>query len=156
VPETVTFSYGAHAAVVDVDVETGAVRLLRYVAVDDCGQPVNPAVVEGQRQGGIAQGIGGALNEELVYDEAGQLLTGTFMEYRPATADEVPEPVLEAMVTPSPRNPLGVRGVGEGGAIPPMAAISSAVEDALAPFGARVRETPLTPARVFALLHRAS
>jgi carbon-monoxide dehydrogenase large subunit len=151
-PDTVTFSYGAHAALVEVDAETGVVRLLRYVAVDDCGPPVNPAVVEGQIQGGIAQGIGGALYEELVYDDAGQLLTGSFMDYRPPAADEVPEPVLEQMVTPSPRNPLGVRGVGEGGAIAPIAAIAGAVEDALQPLGVRILETPLTPARLFRLL----
>ena len=155
VPETVTFSYGSHAALVEVDVETGMVRVLRYVAVDDCGPPVNPAVVEGQLQGGIATGIGGALSEELVYDAAGQLLTGSFMDYRPPSADEVPEPVLEELVTPTPRNPLGVRGVGEGGAIAPMGAIGGAVEDALAPFGVRVRETPLTPARIFELLREA-
>jgi len=155
VPGTVTFSYGAHAALVEVDVETGAVRLLRYVAVDDCGPPVNPAVVEGQLHGGIAHGIGGALLEDLVYDEAGQLLTGSFMDCRPPVADEVAEPVLEAMVTVSPRNPLGVRGVGEGGAIAPMAAIGGAVEDALAHLGVRVRETPLTPERVFRLLARS-
>ncbi len=154
-PETVTFSYGAHAALVEVDVETCGVRILRYAAVDDCGTPVNPAVVEGQIQGGIAQGIGGALYEHLVYDEAGQLLTGSFMDYLLPTAVEVPEPVLEQMVTPSPRNPLGVRGVGEGGAIAPMAAIAGAVEDALEPFGVRVHETPITPDRLFESIRRA-
>ncbi len=154
-PETVTFSYGAHAVLVEVDVETCGVRILRYVAVDDCGTPVNPAVVEGQLQGGIAHGIGGALYEDLVYDESGQLLTGSFMDYLLPTAVEIPEPVLEPMVTPSPRNPLGVRGVGEGGAIAPMAAIAGAVEDALEPFGVRVRETPITPDRLFELIRRA-
>ena len=154
-PETVTFSYGAHAAVVEVDVETCQVRVLRYAAVDDCGVAINPTVVEGQLQGGIAQGIGGALYEELVYDGEGQLLTGSFLDYPIPTAADVPAAALEPMVTESLLNPLGVRGVGEGGAIPPMAVIASAVDDALAPFGIRITETPITPERLFQLLRRA-
>jgi carbon-monoxide dehydrogenase large subunit len=154
-PDTVTFSYGAHAVIVEVDLETCAVRVVRYAAVDDCGPPVNPAVVEGQLMGGIVQGIGGALGENLVYDAEGQLLTASFMDYLIPTAGLAPEPALETMVTESPRNPLGVRGVGEGGVIAPMAAIASAVEDALAPRGVRITETPITAATLFELL-RAS
>jgi carbon-monoxide dehydrogenase large subunit len=155
VPDTVTFSYGAHAAIVEVDPETGGVRIVRYAAVEDCGPPVNPAVVEGQVLGGIAQGIGGALHEDLVYDEAGQLLTTSFMDYLLPTAVEVPAPELDELVTPTPRNPLGVRGVGEGGAIGPIAALAGAIEDALAPRGVRITETPVTPERLFRAIRQA-
>jgi aerobic carbon-monoxide dehydrogenase large subunit len=154
-PETVTFSYGAHAAIVEVDVETCAVRVVRYAAVDDCGLPVNPGVVEGQLMGGIMTGIGGALGENLVYDADGQLLTASFMDYLMPTAGLAPEPALEAMITESPRNPLGVRGVGEGGVIAPMAAIANAVEDALGEYGVRITETPITAAGLFELLKRS-
>ena len=152
---TVTYSSAVHVALVEVDVETGAVRLLRYVVVHDCGRVINPVLVEGQVHGGVAQGIGGGLWEELRYDEAGQLLTGTFMEYPLPTAGDLPFIETHHQVCLSPRNPLGVKGLGEGGAISPPAAIANAVEDALAPFGVRVTACPLTPANVRALIRAA-
>jgi carbon-monoxide dehydrogenase large subunit len=153
-PPTVTWSSGAHAAVVAVDVETGEVELLRYAVVHDCGREINPTIVAGQVHGGVAQGIGGALYEEVVYDEEGQLLNGTLADYLVPTAEAVPAIVLEAQETPSRLNLLGVRGVGEGGAIAPPAAIANAVEAALAHFGAVVRRTPLTPVYVRSLAQR--
>jgi aerobic carbon-monoxide dehydrogenase large subunit len=151
-PPTVTWANGAHAAVVEVDPGTGEVRVLRYAVVHDCGRPINPAIVDGQVHGGVAQGIGGALFEELVYDEEGQLLSGTLADYLVPTAADVPPIALAHAETPSPLNPLGVKGVGEGGAIPGPAAIANAVEDALAPRGQVVRRTPLSPAYVRSLL----
>jgi carbon-monoxide dehydrogenase large subunit len=112
-------------------------------------------IVDGQIHGGVAQGIGGALLEELVYDESGQLLSGTFMDYLVPTAMEVPRMTTLHMEFPSPRNPLGIKGVGEGGAISPPAAISNAIEDALAPFGIRITRTPVSPSRLLELLAAA-
>jgi carbon-monoxide dehydrogenase large subunit len=149
---TVTYASAVHVAVVDVDPGTGAVRLLRYVVAHDCGTVINPVIVDGQVHGGVAQGVGGGLLEEIVYDEAGQLLTGTLADYLVPTATDLPPIETVHLEYPSPRNPLGAKGLGEGGAISPPAAIANAVEDALAPFGVRVRETPLGPARVLALL----
>jgi aerobic carbon-monoxide dehydrogenase large subunit len=151
-PPTVTWANGAHAAVVEVDPGTGEVHLLRYAVVHDCGRPINPAIVDGQVHGGVAQGIGGALFEELVYDDEGQLLSGTLADYLVPTAADMPPIALAHAETPSPLNPLGVKGVGEGGAIPGPAAIANAVEDALAPSGQVVRRTPLSPAYVRSLL----
>jgi carbon-monoxide dehydrogenase large subunit len=136
-----TYSSGAHAAIVEVETETGAVRLLRYVAVDDCGVMINPMVVEGQVHGGIAHGIGNALLERVVYDETGQLTTGTLMDYALPRATDVPELDVRHVVTPSPLNALGVKGAGEGGTLPAPAAIANAVADAL---GVNVTEMPLT------------
>jgi carbon-monoxide dehydrogenase large subunit len=155
-PSTVTWSNGAHAALVAVDPETGVVELLRYVVVHDCGREINPMIVDGQVRGGVAQGIGGALLEEVVYDEEGQLLNGTLADYLVPTAEEVPPVELERRETPSPLNALGIRGVGEGGAIVPPAAIANAVEDALSRLGGAeppgvVRRTPLTPPYVRSL-----
>jgi carbon-monoxide dehydrogenase large subunit len=147
-PPTVTWASGAHVAHVAVDPETGAVELLRYVVVHDCGREINPLIVAGQMHGGIAQGIGAALYEEVVYDDAGQLENATLADYLAPTAGEVPPLELGHLQTPSPLNRLGVRGVGEAGAIAPPAAIANAVADAL---GAVVRRTPLTPERVRAL-----
>ena len=144
-----TYSNGAHAAVVEVDVETGTVRLLRYVAVDDCGTMINPLVVEGQIHGGIAHGIGNALLEEIVYDETGQLVTGTLMDYALPRATDVPRLEVHHVVTPSPLNPLGVKGAGEGGTLPAPAAIANAVADALRPLGVAVTEMPLTRERLW-------
>jgi aerobic carbon-monoxide dehydrogenase large subunit len=149
----VTWSSGAHAVVVAVDVETGVVELLRYAAVHDCGREINPLIVDGQIRGGIAQGIGSALFEEIHYNEDAQLLNGTLADYLVPTATDVPPLIVESFETLSRLNPLGVRGVGEGGAIAPPAAIANAVEDALAGVaGAVVRHTPLTPERVLSLL----
>jgi aerobic carbon-monoxide dehydrogenase large subunit len=144
-PPGVTFASGAHLAVVEVDPWVGAVRVLRYVVVHDCGRVVNPTIVEAQVAGGVAQGIGGALLEELVYDEDGQLLTGSFMDYLLPRSTGLPSIEVHHLETPSARNPLGIKGVGEAGTIGPPAAIAGAVEDALAPFGARVTRCPLPP-----------
>ena len=152
---TVTYTSAVHVAQVDVDPGTGAVRLLRYVVAHDCGKLINPVIVEGQIHGGVAQGVGGALLEEMVYDEQGQLQTGTFMDYLVPTAMELPPIETVHLEYPSPRNPLGVKGVGEGGAISPPAAIANAVEDALAPFNVRVTRTPLGPSVVLGLIEAA-
>jgi len=151
---TVTYTSAVHVAVVEVDPGTGAVKLLRYLVAHDCGRLINPIIVEGQIHGGVAQGIGGGLLEEMVYDEQAQLLTGTFMDYLVPTAMEVPPIETVHLEYPSPRNPLGVKGIGEGGAISPPAAIANAVEDALSPWGARVTRTPLGPSVVLGLLER--
>ena len=143
----------SHAAVVEVDPETGAVRILRYVAVDDCGTMINPMIVEGQVHGGIAHGIGNALLEEVVYDGAGQLETGTLMEYALPRAFDVPDLEVHHVVTPSPLNPLGIKGVGEAGAIPVGALFAQALEDALAlpARGVELNEIPLSPNRLWEL-----
>ena len=149
---TVTYASAVHVAVVDVDPETGRVHLLRYVVAHDCGRVINPILVDGQIHGGVAQGVGGGLGEEIVYDAAGQLLTGSLMDYAVPRADELPFIETVHLEHPSPRNPLGVKGVGEGGAISPPAALANAIEDALAPFGVRITEGPVTPARIVALV----
>ena len=152
---TVTYTSAVHVAHVEVDAGTGAVRLLRYLVAHDCGKLINPVIVEGQIHGGVAQGVGGGLLEEMAYDEAGQLLTGTFMDYLVPTAMELPPIETVHLEFPSPRNPLGIKGIGEGGAISPPAAIANAVEDALAPFGVRVTREPLGPSRVVDLIAEA-
>ncbi len=151
-PDTVTWAFGTQAAAVEVDVETCAVRLLAYAIVHDSGRAVNPAIVEGQLQGGAAQGIGAGLCEELVYDENAQLLTGSLMDYAIPKADQLPSLPVALEEHPSAINPLGVKGVGESGAIPGAAAIANAVEDALADLGVVIREAPVTSARLHALL----
>jgi carbon-monoxide dehydrogenase large subunit len=142
-----TYSSGAHAAVVEVDPEIGTVRLLRYVAVDDCGVMINPMIVEGQVHGGIAHGVGNALLEEIVYDASGQMVTATLMDYALPRASDVPSFEVHHVVTPSPLNPLGVKGAGEGGTLPAPAAIGNAVADALR--AVTVSEMPLTRERVW-------
>jgi len=137
-------------------VATGMVELLRYGVAHDCGRVVNPTIADGQIAGGVMQGIGGALYEELVYDEAGQLVSGTFLDYLLPTASEAPELRLTHLDVPSPLNALGVKGLGEGGAIGPPAAIANAVEDALLDLGVVVREGPLGPGRVRQLIREAS
>jgi carbon-monoxide dehydrogenase large subunit len=154
-PRTVTWAFGAQAAVVEVDVETGAVRLLRFVAVHDSGRPINPVIVEGQLHGGVAQGVGAALMEELVYDAAGQLVTGSFMDYAMPRADDLPAITTALLDHPSIINELGIKGAGESGAIAPGPAIANAIEDALSAFGVTIRELPVTPARIVALLAAA-
>jgi len=149
---TVTFASAVHVAHVQVDVGTGHVTLLRYVVAHDCGRVINPLIVEGQVHGGVAQGVGGALYEEMVYDEQGQLLTGSFMDYLVPTSMELPPLETVHLEFPSPRNPLGMKGLGEGGAISPPAAIANAIEDALQPFGVRITATPVSPARLLALI----
>jgi carbon-monoxide dehydrogenase large subunit len=150
-----TASNATHAALVEVDRETFAVRILRYVVVEDCGRIINPLIVEGQVHGGVAQGVGAALLEELVYDERGQLLTGTLMDYLIPSAVEVPTMEVHHVETPSPTALGGFRGMGEGGTIGAPAALAGAVSDALAPLGVEVSELPVTPDRLFALVRRA-
>ena len=155
-PGTVAWAFGVHAVALEVDVETCALRLLRYVATHDCGRPINPMIVEGQVHGGLAQGIGTALGEELIYDEAGQLLTGTFMDYPIPRAEDMPPLEIHHLDFPSPINELGIKGVGESGVISPAAVIGNAVEDALWDRGVRVTRVPLTSARIFELLQRGA
>jgi len=148
-PPNCTFPFGTHIVAVEVDRDTGQVKILKYIAVDDCGKQVNPLLVEGQVQGGIAQSIGAALMEKTVYDENGQLLTGEFMDYAIPRATDIPDFVLGSTETPSPSNPLGVKGVGEAGTIGATPAIANAVIDALSPFGIRHLDLPFTPERVW-------
>ena len=151
-PPGFTFANAAHAAVVDVDTETGDVRIERYVVVHDAGRIVNPVVAEGQVTGGVAQGIGGALYEEMVYDPAGQPQTTSYMDYLVPTSSEIPRIELHELVTPSPMNELGVKGLGEGGAIAPPAVLANAVEDALRGHDVVIRRGPLSPDRIRSLI----
>jgi carbon-monoxide dehydrogenase large subunit len=153
-PQAWTFTNGAHLAVVDVDVDTGRVSVVRYVAVDDCGRIVNPALVEGQIAGGVAQGIGGALLEHCVYDDGGQLLTSTLMDYAIPTAADLPAFELHHLETPAPAIAGGFKGAGEAGTTGAPAAILNAVNDALAPLGALLSDQPITPERVLRALGR--
>jgi CO/xanthine dehydrogenase Mo-binding subunit len=146
------YGSGVHAATVEVDPGTGDVRLMKYVLVHDCGVMVNPTIVEGQVLGGLVQGIGGALLERLVFDPNGQPLSANFMDFRLPTADVVPEVILDHVETPSPLNPLGVKGTGEAGVIPVSAVIAEAIEDALFPFGVRIERMPLMPYEVLGLI----
>jgi carbon-monoxide dehydrogenase large subunit len=146
-----TFASGTQIAVVDVDGESGHVSILDYVSVSDAGPRINPMVVDGQIQGGIAQGLGGALMEEIYYDEDGQPL-GSFLDYAIPRATDMPDVRQDHLETPSPLNPLGVKGLGEGGTLAPPAVLAAAVEDALAPLGVEVTRTPLTPIAVWRLL----
>ncbi len=155
VPPTVTFGAGFIAATVAVDVETGAVTVERMDIIHDSGRLINPIVVEGQIQGGIMQGVGGALYESVVYDANGQPLTTTFMDYLLPTSAEVPEIRQTHMSGVSDRNPLGVKGVGEAGAIAPPAAIANAIADALRPLEVEVNELPLLPSAVVAAIEKA-
>lgn len=151
-PPQVTFANGVHVAITEVDVGTGEVELLRYVVVHDCGRVINPVIVEGQIAGGVAQGIGGALLEELVYNEDAQLIAGSFMDYLIPRAPDMPDLDIVHLETPSTLNPLGIKGVGEAGAISPPAAVIGAIEDALAPFGVSVSRCPMTPSQIAGLL----
>ncbi len=148
-PPNFSWPTGAHAAVVEVDTETGDTRLVRYVAVDDVGTVINPQVVDGQVAGGVAQGVGQALYEEAVYDEQGTLLTGSMTTYLVPSAAELPSFEIERTETPSPTNPLGVKGVGETGTIAAPAAVMNAVVDALAPLDVEDLDMPATPERVW-------
>jgi carbon-monoxide dehydrogenase large subunit len=148
-PPNCTYPFGTHIVAVEVDRDTGGVNILKYIAVDDCGKQVNPLLVEGQVQGGIAQSIGAALMEKTIYDENGQLLTGEFMDYAIPRAADIPDFVLGSTETPSPSNPLGVKGVGEAGTIGATPAVANAVVDALSPLGIRHLDIPFTPERVW-------
>ncbi|MCH9649655.1 MAG: molybdopterin-dependent oxidoreductase [Deltaproteobacteria bacterium] len=148
-PSNFVYPFGTHVAVVEVDSETGDVELLRYIAVDDCGNVINPMIVDGQVHGGVAQGIGQALWEQAVYDDNGQLLTGTLMDYALPRAHMLVSFELDRTVTPCPHNPLGVKGIGEAGAIASPAAVVNAVMDAVSHRGIRNIDMPLTPEKVW-------
>ncbi len=142
-------SFGAHAVVVEIDRATGEVKILRYVGVHDCGQIVNPKLVEGQILGGIAQGIGQALSEGMVYSETGQPLTGSLLDYAIPKAPDIPHLILDTLETPSPTNPLGAKGIGSVSTVPPPAALANAVVNALSGFGVRHLDTPLTAEKIW-------
>jgi len=147
-----TFSNACHIALVEVDVETGRVVIERYVAAEDAGRIINPMIADGQVHGGIAQGIGNALLEEIIYDETGNILTSTLADYLPPTAHEIPPIELHHMETPSTMSNTKAKGLGEGGAIGPPAAVINAINDALSPFGVEIDEMPATPQRIRAAL----
>jgi carbon-monoxide dehydrogenase large subunit len=153
--ESLVYANAFHVCEVEVDVDTGAVHIQRYVALQDSGTLLNPLLVEGQIHGSVAHGIGNALFEHMRYDEDGQPVTGTFADYLMPTAPEVPNIEILFHETPSPRNPLGAKGVGETGLTPVTAAVIGAVEDALAPFGVRLYESPLSPMRIVELIREA-
>jgi carbon-monoxide dehydrogenase large subunit len=155
-PPTVTYASAANAAIVEVDADTGTVMVEKYVVVHDCGRVLNPLLADGQIVGGLMQGLGGVLCEEMVYDREGQPLSGTFMDYAMPKASQTPSIVLDHIESLSTRNPLGVKGLGEGGAIAPPAAIANAIEDALRPLGVVVRRGPFSPRRVRELIESAS
>jgi carbon-monoxide dehydrogenase large subunit len=151
-PDRGNAASGVHAMIVEVDPETAQVEIKRYVVVHDCGTVINPMVVEAQVQGGVAHGIGNAFYEQLIFDESGQLMNASFMDYLLPTALDVPTVELAHIETPSPLNPLGTKGVGEAGAIPTGAAFAQAVEDALSGTGVEITEIPLSPGRLFELM----
>ncbi|MGH6771772.1 MAG: xanthine dehydrogenase family protein molybdopterin-binding subunit [Xanthobacteraceae bacterium] len=155
-PDQSTYSNGTHIAEVDVDIETGQVKILRYIVTHDCGHVINPMVVEGQVIGGVIHGVGNAFFERMVYDDQAQPLSTQFGEYLLPLSTDSPNVEILHMETPSPLNPLGLKGAGEGGTIPAIAALVSAVEDALEPFGVRIAEAPIMPDRLVALLGKAA
>jgi carbon-monoxide dehydrogenase large subunit len=152
-PPRSTFANGMHAVVVETDPDTADIKILRYCVVHDCGPMINPLIVEGQIHGGVAQGVGGALYERMVYDESGQLLNASFMDFLMPYVTEVPTVEIDHLETPSPLNPLGVKGLGEAGVIPASAAIAAAIEDAE---GFRIDAMPISPSQLFDLRRRAA
>jgi carbon-monoxide dehydrogenase large subunit len=150
-PEGFTFPFGTHICVVEIDKDTGEAEITRYIAVDDCGRQINPMLVQGQVHGGIAQGVGQAMWERVVYDENGQLLTSTFMDYAVPIAPELPPFELDHTVTPTTANPLGVKGVGEAGTIGSTPAVANAVADAL---GLPDVEMPFTAEKLWKIIHQ--
>ncbi len=152
-PANFTYPFGAHVAIVEVDPETGEVKLKRFIAVDDVGNVINPMIVDGQIHGGLAQGIGQALYEGAIYDENAQLVNGSYMDYAMPRADNFPSFELDRQVTPCPHNPLGVKGAGEAGTIGSAPAVVNAVMDALSPLGIFDIQMPLTPERVWRAIH---
>lgn len=152
-PANFTYPNGAHIAIVEVDRDTGKVTLKRFIAVDDVGNVINPMIVDGQIHGGVAQGIGQALFEGAIYDEYGQLVNGSYMDYTMPRADDLPSFEVDRTVTPCPHNPLGVKGAGEAGAIGSTPAVVNAVMDALSPFGIKHVQMPMTPERVWRAMH---
>ena len=148
-PQNFTWPFGTHIAVVEIDGDTGEVELQKYVAIDDVGNVINPMIVEGMVHGGVVQGVGQALSEEAVYDESGQLITGSMMDYAIPTAESVPSIITDRTTTPSPTNPLGVKGAGETGTIAASPAVMNAVIDALSPFGVTHMNMPAKPEKVW-------
>jgi aerobic carbon-monoxide dehydrogenase large subunit len=155
-PENFSFPHGTHLCAVEVDTETGMTKIRKYVCVDDVGVPINPLIIEGQVHGGLAQGIAQALFEEAVYDESGNLTTGTFVDYTVPSASDLPSFTTDRTETPSTTNPLGVKGVGEAGTIASTPAVVNAIVDALRPFGINDIRMPATPERVWRAIHGAS
>ena len=153
-PKNFTFPFGTHVCVVEIDKETGETRIVKYVAVDDCGKVINPLLVDGQIHGGIVQSIGQALYEEVVYDDQGQLVTGELMDYALPKASQLPWFETDRTETPSPVNPLGVKGVGEAGTIGATPAIVNAVIDALSPYGVTHLDMPLRPEKIWKIINR--
>ena len=154
-PPALTYTNGTHVVEVDVDAETGRVEIVRYVVVHDCGRMINPMMVEGQVHGAVAHGIGATLYEWMRYDDHGQPLTVTFADYLLPTSDAVPNVEIYHMESPTPLNPLGVKGAAESGTIGAPAAIVSAIEDALRPLQMRITDLPVTPERLLALIQKA-
>src|SRR5690349_13643499 len=152
-PPNLTFPFGSYICVVDIDKGTGEVKIRRFVAVDDCGNIINPMIVDGQIHGGLTMGLAPALYEEISYDELGKNLAGTFMDYLLPTAVETPAWELEKTVTPSPHHPIGAKGVGESATVGAPPAIANAVVDALWHLGVRNIDIPITPPKVWAILH---
>jgi aerobic carbon-monoxide dehydrogenase large subunit len=155
-PPNFVYPFGAHLCVVEIDAQTGEVKVVKYLAVDDCGRLINPLIVEGQVHGGIAQGLAQALFEEVVYDAEGQLINGTLMDYAIPHAEQVPRYELDHTVTPTTVNPLGIKGVGEAGTIGSTPAVANAVIDALAPFGVTHIDMPLRPEKLWAAMQTAN
>ena len=154
-PKNFTFPFGTHIAVVEIDRETGEIHFQRYVAVDDCGKVINPMLVDGQVQGGIVQALGQALFEEIVYDDQGQLVSGTLMDYSVPRASNIPWMELDRTETPTDVNPMGVKGVGEAGTIGATPAIVAAVVDALSPYGIRHLDMPIKPENIWRIIGKA-
>jgi aerobic carbon-monoxide dehydrogenase large subunit len=155
-PSNFTYPFGTHIAVTEVDVETGETTLVRYVAVDDVGNVINPMIVDGQLHGGIAQGVAQALWETAAYDTNGQLLTGSLMDYAVPRAEQLPSFEIDRTVTPSPVNPLGIKGAGEAGTIASPVAVANSVMDALSPFGITHIDMPLTPSKIWRAVQDAN
>ena len=152
-PPGLTFPFSAHVAVVNIDTDTGEVTLSRYFSVDDCGTVINPMLVEGQIHGGLAQGIGQALLEEAVFDDQGQLITGSLMDYPIPYADELPSFTLDRTVTPTPNNPMGAKGIGEMATVAATPTVVGAVVDALSHLGVEHIDIPIRPEKVWRILH---
>jgi carbon-monoxide dehydrogenase large subunit len=154
-PENLAVANGCTAVLVEVDRETGIVKVLDHLIAHDCGTVINPMIVEGQVHGGVAQSVGGALLEELMYSDDGQIQTTTFMDYLVPTATDMPPMDVMHMETPSPHIPGGIKGVGEAGTIPTVAAIANAVDDALSDLGITITAVPITPPRLLAQIRAA-
>jgi CO/xanthine dehydrogenase Mo-binding subunit len=155
-PDRGATANGVHAMIVEVDPETMDVKVLKYVVVHDCGRVINPLILDGQVHGGVAQGLGNAFYEQLVYDENGQLLNASFMDFLLPTALDVPRVDVGHEVTPSPLNPMGIKGAGEAGAIPVGPLFAQAIEDALPEYPLEIREIPLSPSRLWEIVRQNS